>query len=214
MKNIHFTIFGFLFFCLTAATLPNPYEEAMTKAIDELHQAQSPEALQQAGNTFERIARKATDKWHPRYYAAYAQVMLTTRSQESSTLDKTLDTALEQLKAAKELAPQNSELLALEGFIHMMRIPIDPATRGPQYSGLAMGALQQAIALNPENPRAHFLLSDMQFGMAQFFGSDTSEACATLEKAIGLFEQFTPEDKLAPNWGREMAIQSKQQKGC
>lgn len=186
----------------------------MAAAIEQLYQAQTPDALQQAGNTFERIAKKETDKWHPRYYAAYAQIMLTTRAEESAKQDKYLDVALDHLKVAKELSPKNSEILALEGFIHMLRIPIDPATRGPQYSGLSMSALQQAIALDPENPRAHLLLSDMQYGTAQFFGSDTSEACATLEKAIELFENSSPASKLDPAWGKEWAMHSKTQKGC
>lgn len=186
----------------------------MEAAIEKLYQAQSPEAMQQAANTFERIGKKETDKWHPRYYAGYAQVMMTAMSQENEGKDQLLDTALEHLKAAKALDENNSEILALEGFIHMMRIPIDPASRGPQYSGMSIGALQKAIALDPENPRAYMLLSDMQYGMAQFLGNDTTEACNNLNKAIELFESEQPENKLDPAWGKEWAVSSKQQKGC
>ena len=210
MKFITITIITFLF----AFNLPNSYEAAMEAAIEKLYQAQSAEALQEAGNTFERIAQKESDKWHPLYYAAYAQIMLTSRATEAAQQDKYLDRALEHLKTAKALSANNSELLALEGFVHMLRIPIDPATRGPQYSGMSMGALQKAIALDPENPRAQLLLSDMQYGTAQFFGSDTSEACETLQKAIDLFETAQAENKLDPAWGKEWAAHSKKQKGC
>lgn len=214
MKFIHFFITISFITVLTAFTQPNQYEAAMEAAIQKLYQAQSPEALQQAANTFERIGKKETDKWHPHYYAGYARTMITAMSQENEGKDKLLDAALEHVNAAKKLAENNSEILALEGFIHMMRIPIDPASRGPQYSGMSIGALQKAIALDPENPRAHMLLSDMQYGMAQFLGSDTSEACKTLNKAIELFETDQPENKLAPAWGKEWAASSKQQKGC
>lgn len=214
MKFIHlFTTLCLLVF-LTAATLPNQYEAAMASAIEKLNQARSPEDMQQAANTFERIGKKETDKWLPPYYAAYAQVMMTAMSQENAGKDDLLDAALANLNKAKKLSENNSEILAVEGFIHMMRIPIDPASRGPQYSGMAMGALQKAAALTPDNPRAQLLLADMQYGMAQFFGSDTSEACKTLQKAIDLFEAEQPADKLAPAWGKEWAMQSKQQKGC
>lgn len=214
MKNLQLIILFAISSLFLAATQPVQYEAAMEKAIEQLYQAQTAEALQAAANTFDRIAQKETDKWRPRYYAGYAQLMSATRSDDLSKVDKLLDVALDHIKAAKELSPGNSELLTLEGFIHMMRIPVDPASRGPQYSGMAMGALQQAVAMDPDNPRARLILSDMQYGTAQFFGSDTSEACATLKKAIELFETSTPAHKLDPAWGKEWAMNSQKQKGC
>jgi len=194
-----------------AATTPSQYETAMQSAIEKLYQARSAEDFQAAANTFDRIGQKEADKWHPKYYRAYAQVMMGAQTTEGEQIDKFLDLALENVNAAKALEENNSEILALEGFIHMLRIPVDPATRGPQYSGMSMGALQQAVALDPNNPRAHMLISDMQFGTARFFGSDTSEACASLEKAIELFESFEPKHALDPMWGAAWAEQKKGQ---
>lgn len=195
----------------TAAGTPNQYEAAMQSAIENLFKAQTQEDLQAVANTFERIGQKETDKWHPRYYGALAHVMMTFQLESNAAKDQQLDLAKELVEAGHKLSPDNSELSALEGFILMLRIPIDPATRGAQYSGMSMGALNRAVALNGENPRAHMMLADMQFGMAQFFGSDNSEGCATLKKALELYDSFEPASPLDPNWGKDWAEQNVKQ---
>lgn len=212
MKTVFQLLFVLPVFLLSAApAVANQYEAAMQAAIEKLFAAQSPEELQAVANTFERIGQKETDKWHPRYYGALTHIMLSFQLQDNTAKDRQLDLAQELVEAGQELSPENSELTALEGFILMLRIPIDPATRGPQYSGMSMGALQKAIALDPENPRAQMFLADMQFGTARFFGSDNSEGCATLQKALALFESNEPASALAPAWGKEWAEQNSKQ---
>ncbi|MCB0630323.1 MAG: hypothetical protein R2824_25280 [Saprospiraceae bacterium] len=199
------------FILLTAAISPNQYEAAMQAAIEHLFKSQSQEELQAVANTFERIGQKETDKWHPLYYGALSHIMMTFQIEDNAAKDQQLDLAKDLVEAGHKRSPNNSELAALEGFILMLRIPIDPATRGPQYSGMSMGALQKAVALNDQNPRAHMMLADMQFGMARFFGSDNSEGCATLKKALELFDSFEPASSLDPNWGKEWAEQNYKQ---
>ncbi len=211
MKNFQFIICALFLGFTLSANASTKYEEAMLSAIDKLYQAHSPEDFQAAANTFDRIAKKETDKWHPLYYSAYAHVILSTMIEGNDKKDEQLDQALALVKAAKELQPNNSEIVAMEGFVHMLRIPIDPATRGQQYSGMAFGSLQKAVALDPENPRALMLLSDMQMGTARFFGNGTTEACNTLHKALELYETFQPAGTLDPTWGQNWAEQKKKE---
>jgi len=93
-----------------------------------------------------------------------------------------------------------------------MRLVVDPPSRGPQYSGMAYQALGKGLELNPDNPRALYMMAQMQYGSAQFFGSSTDEACATLAKAMEKFDSFEPESEIAPNWGKPQAIDL--QAGC
>lgn len=181
------------------------YEQTMLEQIDKLYKVQTPEDYQPIINTFERIAAKESDKWEPLYYAGYAYSMMAVRSEETKDKDKYLDLGLEKVKQGQQLAQQESELVALEGFIHMIRVTIDPASRGQQYSGMSMASFGKALAMNPENPRASYLMAQMKIGTARFFGSDTSEACEEAIAAVKKFDTYTSDNVLAPQWGRRQA---------
>jgi hypothetical protein len=181
------------------------YIETMQKNIDALYQAKDIPTLQGVVNTLDRIASVEKGKWEPQYYIAYGYVMMAFREADAAKKDSYLDRAMEAVNKGKEILPNDSEIAALEGFINMARVTIDPATRGPQYAGLAMQLYGKASALNPENPRALVLMAQMQYGTAEFFGSPTTEACATLQAALQKFDTYKSENKLAPTWGRGMA---------
>ncbi len=183
----------------------NKYAEAMQKNIHAVYTVQTIEELQAAANTFERIGSTEKTKWEPYYYASFGYVMMATRENDATKKDAYLDLAFTALDKAKAIAPNESEVIALEGFNYMIRLTVDPASGGQQYSGLAMGTLGKALALNPENPRGLFFMAQMQYGTAQFFGSPTTEACATLAKSLKKFTTYKSENALAPVWGKEMA---------
>jgi hypothetical protein len=181
------------------------FTENMQKYIAQVYAAETPEQFQPVINAFDRIAQAEPAKWEPLYYSAFGNLMVAVRQQEAIRKDQYLDLALATIEKAKKLQPAESEIIALEGFAHMIRVTVDPATRGQQYSGLAMQTFGKAIQLNPANPRALCLMAQMQFGTAQFFGASTVEACATGRKAVELFEAAKSENPLAPSWGKEMA---------
>lgn len=182
------------------------YEKAMQSNIEAMYQAQTQETLQQAVNSFERIGGAEKDKWEPFYYASFGYIMMATREQEGGKKDAFLDKADEILKKASSLNPNDSEIVALQGFIYTIRVTVDPVTRGQQYSGLAMQTFGKALSMNPENPRALSLMAQMQYGTAQFFKASTDEACATGRKAVEKFETYRSENALAPQWGKESAL--------
>ena len=187
------------------------YEQAMKKNIESVYKAQSVEELQQAVNAFERIGTTEKDHWEPQYYAAFGYIMMANREKDGGKKDQYLDQATAALDKAKVIAPEESEIIALEGFAYMIRVTVDPASRGPQFGARAMQAYGKASTLNPENPRALALMAQMQYGTAQFFGSPATEACTTLNKALEKFETFKSENALAPQWGRGMAESLKTQ---
>lgn len=181
------------------------YVAAMQKNIETVYNAEAVTELQNAVNSFQRIGEAEKNKWEPFYYASFGYIMMAIREKEPSKKDTYLDLALKGIEKAQELQPGESEIVALEGFVHMIRVTVDPASRGQQYSGLAFQSFATAVAMNPENPRALSLLAQMQYGTAQFFGSPTTEACGTLAKALEKFDTYKSDNVLAPQWGRGMA---------
>ncbi len=182
------------------------YMDNMQKALDNLFQASEPQELLEAVNFLERIGKKEPAKWHPRYYAAYGNIQISMRTSAAEEKDRYLDEALSLVQALNKIDPGNAEFLTLEGFIHMMRIPIDPGNRGPQYSGKSFQALQTAVNLDPENPRAHLVLANMQLGTSRFFGQGIEESCQTLQNAIQLFQNQKKKHPLDPDWGMDWAM--------
>ncbi len=187
------------------------YQEAMQKNIVLVYNAKSTEELQQSINTFDRIAASEKTKWEPYYYSAFGFIMMANREKDGGKKDAYLDQALAGIEKAKSIKADESEIVALEGFVHMIRVTVDPATRGPQFAGLAMQTYGAAIKLNGENPRALVLLAQMQYGTAQFFGSSTTEACSNLKSALEKFETYKSDNPLAPQWGKAMAEGMKDQ---
>lgn len=207
MKTINIIPLALLVLALLAfkSTANDRYIESMQKNMQLVYTAKTIDELQMAVNAFERIGEAEKNKWEPFYYASFGYVMMATREKEAQKKDAYLDLSLKALEKAKAINPGESEITAVEGFVHMIRVTVDPASRGQQYSGLAMQTFGKAIAMNPENPRALSLMAQMQYGTAQFFGASTAEACGTLNKALEKFETFKSDNPLAPTWGKPMA---------
>ncbi|HET9054094.1 MAG TPA: hypothetical protein VFM90_07975 [Cyclobacteriaceae bacterium] len=202
MKNTIVIIFVLF---ATALTAQDKYTETMLKNIEAVYKARTVAEQQTVVNAFERIAAAEKAKWEPYYYAAYGNIMMANAETENPKKDAFLDRAAKNIEQAKAINASDSEIIALEGFVHMMRVTVDPATRGQEYSGKAFRSFSMAVALNPENPRALALLAQMQYGTAQFFGSSTAEACGTIEKSLEKFDTYKTENVLAPQWGKHMA---------
>lgn len=212
MKNNVKSLLSFLLLGVITMSFVNgdKYTDAMQKYVQMVYTAQTIADLQNAVNGFERIAETEKGKWEPYYYASFGYIMMANREQDGAKKDGYLDQAAIAIEKSKALARNESEIIALEGFVHMIRITVDPASRGQQYSPLAYQAFNKAVALNGENPRALSLLAQMQFGTAQFFNSSTVEACATVTKSIEKFNTYKSENPLAPQWGKSMAERLKE----
>lgn len=206
MKNICIYSLTALSFFLLAFTRGG-YETAMKSAIADMYQANNVTELKSSANKFERIGAAEKDKWLPYYYSAYCYVMMTTREKDLAQWDGYLDIADASLdKAIKVKKADMVEILVLKGFSTMMRISVDPNTRGQEYSMKSAGFLQQAKQLDDQNPRGNLMMAQMLYGTAQFFGSGTDEACLQFEKAKNLFEKEESEGiGILPAWGKPQA---------
>lgn len=197
-------ILALLVLTLPAATSDDNYVEAVGKQMKAVFEAKSTDELMSAANALDRIAQSEQNKWEPHYYAAFSYIMMANREQEASKKDTYLDAALTRVQSAAAVSKDNSEISALEGFVHMIRVSVDPANRGQKYSGMSMKAFGKALKQDSNNPRAMALMAQMQFGTAKFFGASTDESCAMGRKAQAQFAAPAGTDLLAPRWGKEM----------
>lgn len=183
------------------------YIKTMKAAIDEMYSANESAAFDQVVNKFTRIGQAEKTEWEPFYYAAQSHVFKGFRIADLQAKDVVLDQALSALSLAEEVSENNVEIILLQGFINMIKIGVDPATRGQTLSPGIMGSFGKALKMAPNNPRANLFMAQMQIGTAAFFGTGTAEPCKMINRSIELFDQESPENPLAPIWGKQSALE-------
>ncbi len=194
-------IFAFLLICTFSFAQSEAYKTAMSAALKSMNTAKSIPDLQLTANQFDRIASAEKKEWLPGYYAAFASVQMSFMEPEPAKRDLYLDKGQTYLDQILKLAPNESEIYVLQGFLYQARIQVSPMDRGQKYFMFSEEALGKAKALNPENPRAYYLSGQMKFYMPAAFGGGPVVALPLLTTAKQKFDTFKPTSELAPNWG-------------
>ncbi len=214
MKKYSLAIIVMMLFTLMTSASNEAYEKAMQKELQQMKTAASPSDLKKSANGFARIAEMMPGEWLPDYYAALALANAGFRSQGGmEEKDAFYNQAKKHADNAAKISPNNSEIVALQGFITMGELSVDPNSRGQHLSGLAMQTFGKAVELNRQNPRAIMMLGQMELGMAQFFGQGPEKGCGLINASMELFDkEAATKDAgtLMPTWGKEMALQIKE----
>jgi tetratricopeptide (TPR) repeat protein len=214
MKKYSLAIIVMMLISLMTYASNEAYEKAMLKELQNMKTAASPEDLKKVANGFARIAQMAEEEWLPDYYAALALANAGFRSEGGANVkDPFFDQAKKHVDKAAKISPNNSEVVALQGFITMGELAVDPASRGQHLSVLAMQTFGKAVELNRQNPRAIMMLGQMELGMAQFFGQGPEKGCGLIKSSLELYEKEASSNEdgtFLPTWGKEMALQIKE----
>lgn len=203
MKNALLLIIATLF--VGFATAQNDqYHNAMSDAIIAMNQAKSVTEFQNAANTFDRIGQVATSEWLPPYYSAYTNMTagwISLQNEEYKNYDKYISASQEAVKKAKEIAPDQAEIYILEAYLYQAKIMRNPMINGPRFSSTIEKLLNQAKEMDPNNPRAYYLLGQQWLNMPAFFGGGKDKAIPAFETAAKKFDSFQLASDLHPNWG-------------
>lgn len=154
-------------------------------------------------NELKRLETMFPDEWLTTYYIAFLDLKasFSTPIEKQETL---LKEALQKIESLKQNKSANlSEVYTLEGYYYLALVAQNPAQNGQVYYKEVISSYSKAIAYNRANPRPVLLLTLFKNKMAQFTGEDQSSYCQELKKAELMFENFTPEHKLNPNWGEQ-----------
>jgi hypothetical protein len=205
MKKINITL-AIVFITTLSFAQSKKYVKSMQTTMEQLYSADTVTDFDPVINKFSRIAQVEKTEWEPYYYLALAHTFKATSTKDLQAKDQSLDLALEALNQADYLSENNTELIALEGFVNMIKISVDPMTRGQALSPGIMTSFSKALKMDPNNPRANLFMAQMQIGTARFFGTSIERPCLLIEKAIPLFDQEKAQPSLAPTWGKPSAL--------
>lgn len=178
------------------------FTQAMEKNLETLDSIQEPDALMNKASQFIRIASAETGEWLPSYYAAYCQIMATTRLKGTDKLDEWLDEADKNLEEGLKRKPNESELLTLKAMSSFMRMRVNPMERWQKYGGISQDNLARAKEADPSNPRPWMLQGQSVLFTPEQFGGGKDKAMPILNTAMDKFNAFKPASKIHPNWGK------------
>ena len=179
------------------------YAEAMKKNISLLDSVYQKGNAGELANNFERIGDAEKTQWLPYYYAAYCNVMKAFTEQDKSKTDAIADKAEQLITKAEEiLGKENSETDVIKSMIASAHMMVDPQSRWMQYGQASSENIEKAKRLDSTNPRPVYLEAQAKFHTPETFGGGKAVAKPLFEKAIPMFDAFTPESELHPTWGK------------
>jgi hypothetical protein len=192
---------GFLAQPLQAQDANEKYVANFRKAMLNLDSSwENTAKMRETTNQFERLANFKKDDWLPRYYHALCLVQLSW-SADAAERETMLKAAEASVKAADGISKDNAEIVTLEGYLYQAMIMINPMSNGAIYGPKSAATLQRAMTLDPNNPRAPYLLGQNIYFTPEQWGGGMDRARPHLEKAAQLFATFKPASEFHPNWG-------------
>lgn len=192
-----------IFSCSVLFAQSDKYTASMKKNIVLLDSAFQRGNFEEIANNFERIGDAEKTQWLPYYYASYATVMRTLVSQDKSKADAIADKAEELITKSEAIAgKENSETDVIKSMIASAHMMVDPQTRWQQYGAASSSNIEKAKQLDPSNPRPVYLEGQAKFFTPESFGGGKAPAKVLFQKALGMFDTFTPKSELDPSWGR------------
>lgn len=205
MQKLIFTLCLSLFAGVWGLQGQATLETDLQQALGELSLAHSLEAYNQTAEHFEQLAQENPRCWLPAYYAILAKSSGAHLLQpdQAIAVAEQLETKVERLFT---LAPDKSEALTLKGMIQTVKVAAAPMQYGMTLSPEIIQTYQEALELNPENPRTLYLLGQFEMKSAPYYGKDPQQFCGKITKAKQLFSKPVDSD-LRPSWGEEKVDQ-------
>jgi len=181
------------------ANAQSKFETEMKKALSEFSDSKTADDMEKAAQHFDRIAKVENENWLPVYYAMFIRT-LNAFSQDKTQAVKTVDDLEMKYDDLDALSPDNSEILTLRGLFRTVKVAKDPGAYAMSLSGAIIKDYEDALKINPKNPRAMYLMAQYNMGGAEFWGKDPKEYCPPVENAKSLLVAES-NDTLEPHWG-------------
>jgi hypothetical protein len=196
-------IFGALFIAATAMGSNEKYYEKMSETLKMFGTCKTLQDYQELANRFRVIANVQRDEWLPLYYEAQCHIMIGFMIQlESDLRDSYLERAATSIDNMIGMAPGEAELYVLKAFCYTGQLVIDPSQRAMGTTPLIHAAIARALEIEPDNPRAKFLLISNELGTAAYFGNDTAPLCEKAARLLQSWDDYQLKSPIYPDWGK------------
>jgi hypothetical protein len=193
---------------LTGMSQNNEYNKAMGDALRQYSTCANVADFQALANRFSLIANTEKSEWLPLYYQAHCYIIMSfMEPTDAAKKDNYIDVAEKSIKKMIELAPNESEIYALQSLMYSARLMVSPMERGQQYSGLSAQAVGMALGLDANNPRAKFIKLRNDMGAAQFFGKDPKEFCPQAAELLANWDNYKIKSPFYPSWGKDQVAE-------
>ncbi len=192
-----------VFISLVSMAQKPEYYQTMGETLGQFSSVKSVADMQELGNKFQMIANAEKSEWLPLYYHAHCYILMSFMEQDATKKDSYLDVAEKSINKLIEMAPNESEVYALQSFYFTGRLVVNPMERGQKFSALSGQAIGKALAIDPTNPRAKMLKIQMDMGSAPYMGKDPKSFCPEAKELLANWDNFKPKSPLYPNWGKE-----------
>ena len=177
----------------------------MKSAIELMDNAQGLEDMNEATKHFEKLAGKYAGEWLPSYYAALCQITSCHMIREFDDKNAQLDKAQANVVKAKAAAPNEAEVHVIQAYVYLSRTQ-STLSKVDKYRPLFEKAIDNALALDEENPRAHFLMGQHIYYKTASKDGGFQTACPLFKKAVKYYQaEAKTADGIAPNWGAKYA---------
>ncbi|MHB8812344.1 MAG: hypothetical protein ACYDAE_03685 [Steroidobacteraceae bacterium] len=140
------------------------------------------------------------EEWRS-YYGALAAYRLALLAGSDPTRARPFaQQCIERLNRALALDPGSVEALALQSACFALQSNIDP-WRSPFAAPLSLARIDKALKLAPGNPRVLLLGALAARDRPKFFGGDSQQAFALMQRAVSAFERQGARPRGLPGWG-------------
>lgn len=208
MKNILYktTLIAFLALPVLSLAQGTSYKESLKKNIAAFESAKTSADFIKAANGFETLAKAEKKEWLPFYYAGLCDA-LAAFEKPALEIDPLCNKAEALANIADSLSKNNSEILVLKSMIVAARIGVNKAQRGQKYGAMATKYAMEAVKLNDENPRAHFVKAKAILNTPPGLGGGEKKAKPVFELVLEKLSRqgVIKSEPYYPTWGKNEA---------
>jgi hypothetical protein len=180
------------------------YYQKMGETLSEFSTCSTVDDFQNLANKFRVIANVEKEEWLPLYYEAQCYVQISFMGGISAEeKDSYLDKASSVIEGMAELAPNEAEVQVMKALYYTGSLVVNPPQRAMNTTPLIHAAIANALALEPNNPRAIFLRISNEIGTASYFGEDIEPFCAQARELLQNWDSYELKSPIHPNWGKE-----------